>query len=58
MRRDVLAIDNLSGDGRVVRASAEDHDELSYGLRGGGGLGVVTHFESRAPAQLHRRRRR
>jgi FAD/FMN-containing dehydrogenase len=52
MRRHGLAIDNLQAvtlvlaDGRVVRADAEDHPDLYWGLRGGGGgLGVVTSFE-------------
>ena len=56
MRRHGLAIDNLLAvgivlaDGRAVRASAEDHPELFWGIRGGGGgLGVVTSFEF----QLH-----
>jgi FAD/FMN-containing dehydrogenase len=52
MRRHGLAIDNLVGatvalaDGRIVRASVDDHANLFYGLRGGaGGFGVVTSFE-------------
>ena len=44
----LLAADVVSADGRLMRASADDHADLFWGLRGGGGnFGIVTAFEYR-----------
>ena len=44
----VLSVDLVTADGRLVRASATEHPDLFWGLRGGSGnFGVVVSFEYR-----------
>ena len=44
----VLSADLVTADGERLRVSAEEHPDLFWGLRGGGGnFGVVTSFEYR-----------
>ena len=44
----VLAVELVTADGRIVRATADQHPDLFWALRGGGGnFGVVTAFEFR-----------
>jgi hypothetical protein len=46
----LLSADVVAADGRLLRANAEEHEDLFWGLRGGGGnFGVVTSFQY----QLH-----
>src|SRR5919197_954001 len=47
----LLAVDVVTADGELLRASADENADLFWGLRGGGGnFGIVTRFEYR----LHR----
>src|SRR5918992_429760 len=44
----ITAIEVVTPDGRLVRATADEHDDLFWALRGGGGnYGVVTALEFR-----------
>ncbi|HET6709811.1 FAD-binding oxidoreductase [Amycolatopsis sp.] len=44
----LLSVELVTADGEVLRVSAEEHPDLFWALRGGGGnFGVVTEFEFR-----------
>jgi FAD/FMN-containing dehydrogenase len=45
---DLLAADIVTADGEVIRADADNHSDLFWAIRGGGGnFGVVTRFQFR-----------
>lgn len=47
----LLAVDIVTADGELLRASEDEHQELFWAVRGGGGnFGVVTSFEFRLHA--------
>ena len=44
----LVSVDVVTADGRLLIASAEEHDDLFWGVRGGGGnFGVATSFKFR-----------
>jgi FAD binding domain/Berberine and berberine like len=47
----LLSVDLVTAEGRILKASADENAELFWGLRGGGGnFGIVTSFEYRLHA--------
>ncbi|HYO19851.1 MAG TPA: hypothetical protein VES02_14430 [Dermatophilaceae bacterium] len=44
----LIGCDVVTADGAFVHASAHEHPELFWALRGGGNFGIVTAFEYRA----------
>ena len=64
VRKHGLTIDNLlaaeivTADGELLRVDAENHPDLFWAIRGGGGnFGVATRFQFRLHEVEHRRRR-
>ncbi len=47
----LIAVDVITADGHLIKANASEHQDLFWGLRGGGGnFGIVTSFEYRLHA--------
>ena len=43
----LISVDLITAEGQLLTASAEEHPELFWGLRGGGNFGIATSFEYR-----------